>query len=595
MSGTGTAAWTSEPPKQLVARATTARPTRPFRFGSEERADPDPALQPGEIVGERYQIVRLLGEGGMGRVYEAEHTVLRRRVALKLLRRDARESPENLARFQQEALAASRIRTPEIVEIVDFANHVGVAGPQTYMIMELLAGQSFEAWLEQEGRLDHALELLAQLCEGLAAAHRAGVIHRDIKPANVFCCAPGPQLKILDFGIAKITEGGQGVQTQQGSLLGTPYYLAPERVTGAQLTAAADIYSVGVILYELLTGNVPFTAPSFVGILALHVHTEPLDPRQAAPDRPIPDALAALCMRLLSKDPARRPTAEALALELRAMLDAQRRALAVVRTGPRDNVAGVGADTHVLPEVEAGQSISDRPTAAPSIDAPVRALAVATTAGSNKRAGTSIGHVAASTSTSRVVVAGDEPRWEAQRSTTTAPPTTSQGGTARRRAVLAMGAVVIVASLGVAWIVVGGGEQPSREPAAEAAKAPPIEVSGASEQSNPAPPNVDVDQPTAELPRDVREAEPAVATVEPKSPDPAAISPEPDPKPAPKPEPKPAPKPEPKQTDPKPAPKPDPVAPEPPPPDPAPPKPDPKPSDAKPDPDLPTIKDDVYD
>ncbi|WP_146158383.1 serine/threonine-protein kinase, partial [Enhygromyxa salina] len=410
MSGTGTAAWlptrSAEPLASHAgaaipaeARAETARPTRPFRFGSEERADPDPALQPGAVVGERYRIVRLLGEGGMGRVYEAEHTVLRRRVALKLLRREAQESSENLARFQQEALAASRIQTPEIVEIVDFASHVGPAGQQTYMVMELLAGESLEAWLEHEGRLDHALELLAQLCEGLAAAHAAGVIHRDIKPANVFCCAPGPQLKILDFGIAKITEGGQGFQTQQGSLLGTPYYLAPERVMGAQLTPAADIYSVGVILYELLTGNVPFTAQSFVGILALHVHSEPLDPRQAAPDRLIPDAIAALCMRLLTKEPARRPSAAALALELRAMVGAQSQALAAVRTGPREQVAGAGADTHVLsdalPDVGAGCSISERPTAPPSVAVGAHALEPKGGGGSG-RGGTAIGHAAAS-------------------------------------------------------------------------------------------------------------------------------------------------------------------------------------------------------
>jgi hypothetical protein len=123
--------------------------TRPFRFGSEDRPDPDPPLEAGALVGERYRIRGLLGEGGMGRVYEAEHTVLSRRVALKLLRRDAQAQADNLARFQQEALAASSIGTPQIVEIVDFASHTGPAGVQTYMVMELLAGESLEDWMDR--------------------------------------------------------------------------------------------------------------------------------------------------------------------------------------------------------------------------------------------------------------------------------------------------------------------------------------------------------------------------------------------------------------------------------------------------------------
>src|SRR5690606_4403129 len=117
--------------------------------------------------GERYRVLRLLGEGGMGRVYAAEHTVLQRKVALKLLRRSAQEQPDNLARFQQEALAASRIGTPQIVEIVDFASHTGPAGLQTYMVMELLDGESLEDWLEHNGTLEVGVELLASLCDGL--------------------------------------------------------------------------------------------------------------------------------------------------------------------------------------------------------------------------------------------------------------------------------------------------------------------------------------------------------------------------------------------------------------------------------------------
>lgn len=351
------------------ARAQTpGRRTRPFRFGSEDQPDPDAPLGAGALVGERYEIVQLLGEGGMGRVYEARHTVLQRRVALKLLRRDAAQSEENLARFRQEALAASSIGAPQIVEIVDFATHGHGASAQTYMVMELLAGESLEGWMARPGRLAEGLSFLAELCDGLDAAHHAGVIHRDIKPANVFLCRghDGVRVKILDFGIAKVTAGGSGYQTQQGSLLGTPYYLAPERVVGEQLSPAADIYSVGVILYEMLVGDVPFAGESFMAILAQHVNAAPLDPRQAAPERGIPDSAAELCMRLLAKRSAARPgSAAEVAAALRGLPDRDS-ALASVVTGPRDvHGQAPGDQTQVLDEASA--SLSARPTAPPSV------------------------------------------------------------------------------------------------------------------------------------------------------------------------------------------------------------------------------------
>lgn len=342
-------------PSKAASSSTTHRlSTRPFRFGSEIEVDPDAPLEPGARIGERHRVVRLLGEGGMGRVYEAEHVVLERRVAIKLLRSDAAASDDSLARFQQEALAASKIGAPQIIEVIDFASHVGVGGrAQTYMVMELLVGESLEACMDRPGTLDVGLACVAELCEGLAAAHRAGVIHRDIKPANVFVRAPGSRgdarIKILDFGIAKITVAGEaGFQTQKGSLLGTPYYLAPERVLGEPLTPAADLYSVGVILYEMLVGDVPFTADSFMGVLARHVQTAPLDPRQAAPERGIPDAVAGLCMRLLAKQPAARGSAEQVAAELRALLAREGSRLAALVTGPREHAIVRDADTQVL-------------------------------------------------------------------------------------------------------------------------------------------------------------------------------------------------------------------------------------------------------
>ncbi|MCA9697003.1 MAG: serine/threonine protein kinase, partial [Myxococcales bacterium] len=272
MAGSGTAAWLPKRPEQEpgissprgglpVARGAHTRNTRPFRFGSEDQPDPDPPFVAGDLIGERYRIVGLLGEGGMGRVYEAEHTVLHRRVALKLLRRDATGSAaaENLARFQQEALAASRIGAPQIVEIADFATHMGPGTrgqPQTYMVMELLVGESLEDWMDRPARLDEGLALLAELCDGLAAAHQAGVVHRDIKPANIFVRADASVydfIKMLDFGLvtrgqAPGQAGGDGAKlTAAGFIVGTPSYMAPEQATDPDvIDHRSDLYSLGV-------------------------------------------------------------------------------------------------------------------------------------------------------------------------------------------------------------------------------------------------------------------------------------------------------------------------------------------------------------
>lgn len=568
----------------LTTRTTRGRATRPFRFGSEDRPDPDPPLDAGALVGERYRIVKLLGEGGMGRVYEAEHTVLSRRVALKLLRRDAQARAEDLARFRQEALAASRIGTPQIVEIVDFASHTSPAGVQTYMVMELLAGESLEDWMDRSEPLDVAVEMLAQLCDGLAAAHRAGVIHRDIKPANVFCQAPErdgpsegcPRVKILDFGIAKMTSGGPGVQTQQGSLLGTPYYLAPERVmgVGSQLTPAADVYGVGVILYEMLTGNVPFVADSFMGVLARHVHTQPLDPRQAAPERGIPDSIASVCMRLLAKQPSERPSAAELAIELRKLLARERGGLAIVRVGPRQGTAGAGEDTQVLAvgggaEGEPEPAISERPTLPPAMDSFAGAARVEPPRG---RSGTAIGHASVAGQTSTIVQEQVSSTSKLQR---------PRPERARATPVIAAAVIVLLGCLGFGAYLSWRSQQGSNQVVEEVpvAEAPSV----AAPSSLPPEPNVEP------------------PTLEPSpSPSPSANPSEPAPTPAPEPVDPPEPKPSgsgpskpagtSKKVEPAPA-QPEPQ------PEPAPSEPDPAPAgkpDDQVDPQLPTIKDDVY-
>jgi serine/threonine-protein kinase len=355
---------TVPPPVHMAEPAPSGR-TRPFRFGLDPRVadDDDAAMPPGSMLGERYRIVRELGRGGMGRVYEAEHTLLRSRVAIKVLRDDKR-SLEHQARFRQEAVAASSVGHPAIVAVSDF--HAD--GGRAYMVMELLRGESLEDWLERPGSLADGLGWLVDISLGLAAAHAAGIVHRDLKPANLFLhrTADGRiHPKILDFGIAKIsTTDHTAVATAAGTMLGTPYYLAPERALGKPLDPRADLYSLGVVLYEMLTGGVPFVDSTYMGVLGKHVRQLPLDPRQAAPERAIPDSVALLAMTLLAKDPEARPgSAAELAQRIERCLRDDAAAIAHVVTGPRAAATNVGAIE--APATVGIDELANRPTAIP--------------------------------------------------------------------------------------------------------------------------------------------------------------------------------------------------------------------------------------
>jgi hypothetical protein len=243
------------------------------------------------VIDGRYRVTREIGAGGMGRVYEAEHMFLRRSMAIKLLRRGLATAPEATARLIQEAMLAGQVPHPAIVQVFDCAV---LADGQVYLAMELLRGESLEQRLRRPGHAGEVVPLLAELARGLAAVHRVGVVHRDIKPANVFLANSdsGVQAKLLDFGVAKLLPGATAeaaVRTQAGEVLGTPYYLAPEQARGGSIDGRADLYALGVMLYETLTGTLPFLGDSFMAIVARHLHELPLDPRQAAPERGIPD------------------------------------------------------------------------------------------------------------------------------------------------------------------------------------------------------------------------------------------------------------------------------------------------------------------
>lgn len=331
--------------------------------------DPEPEVPPGTLLGaqERYRVVRLLGQGGMGRVYEARRERDEQPAAVKVLRSDrvGGNLEELVARFRQEAAAAGRVGHAGIVEVYGFER---TPDGRVLLAMELLQGMTFEDWMSSEGTLAEGLDLVAQFCDALHAAHEAGIVHRDIKPENLFLHrdpATGTvRPTILDFGLAKVdVPDHTQIETAAGTVLGTPYYLAPERALGKLLTPSADLYSLGVVLYELVAGVLPFDGNAFMAILEGHVRRIPLDPRQAAPQRPIPASVSELVMALLSKDPSARPaTAAEVALRIRGLLASEGEALQRCSTGPRASAAP-DADTMSMLALAQGHTAAPLPDA----------------------------------------------------------------------------------------------------------------------------------------------------------------------------------------------------------------------------------------
>jgi serine/threonine protein kinase len=282
------------------------------------------AVQEGTVLGDRYRVIQLLGKGGMGEVYLAEHIAIGRKVAIKTLNSaNLHDKPELAGRFLREARTSSMVRHPNIVDITDFG-HTPPEPP--FFVMEYLEGEDLKAMLRRESTLpwERARDIVLQICAALATAHKQGVVHRDMKPDNVFLIRQGNQaehVKVLDFGIAKITSSDTVQEaTQTGVLLGTPEYMSPEQAQDFPLDARSDIYATGVILYRMLTGRVPFQSKSFMTVLARHIQEKPLAPREANPARGITEAQEAVILRCLEKRPEDRyQSAEELAEALRAV------------------------------------------------------------------------------------------------------------------------------------------------------------------------------------------------------------------------------------------------------------------------------------
>jgi eukaryotic-like serine/threonine-protein kinase len=258
-----------------------------------------------------YEVRALIAEGGMGAVYLAEHPFLKRRAAIKFLRGSLADDEVMVARFMNEARAASAIRHPNIIDVIDVGRLPD--GPP-YLMMDLLEGESLGARLSRLGRLPlaEAIEVAREAADGLAAAHREGIVHRDLKPDNLFLARDvtswrSERTKILDFGIAKLHPTASGVSPQTGGfLLGTAAYMSPEqcRGDGGDIDHRSDIYTLGTVLYHMLCGAPPFVDEAQLEIFVMHVAKAPVPPRQLNPD--VPPAVEAAVLKALAKAPADR-------------------------------------------------------------------------------------------------------------------------------------------------------------------------------------------------------------------------------------------------------------------------------------------------
>ncbi|UQE75098.1 serine/threonine protein kinase [Gordonia sp. PP30] len=306
------------------------------------------SLQNGTIIADRYRLVRLIATGGMGQVWEALDTRLGRRVAVKVLKAEYSNDPTFLQRFRTEAQTTARLNDPGIANVFDYGETPDRNGgdPLAYLVMELVDGEPLNSVISRLGQLSlaHTLDMLEQTGWALQAAHTQGLVHRDVKPGNILITPTG-QVKITDFGIAKAVDAAPVTQT--GMVMGTAQYISPEQATGGEATAASDVYSLGVVGYEALTGIRPFTGDGALTVAMKHIQ----DPPPPLPDS-VPGPVRELIMITLAKDPQQRYATGGEFAE----------AVAAVRAGHRPPAPRGG--------VPAGPRPSTRPVSTPVVAPP---------------------------------------------------------------------------------------------------------------------------------------------------------------------------------------------------------------------------------
>lgn len=308
-----------------------------------------PSLFGEPILDARYQLERRLGQGGMGVVFHAKHIFLKTQHAIKVILPDlVGNDPMLVTRFRQEALAAAAIRHQNIIAVTDFGV---VRGTMPFLVMEFVNGRSLQEIMAEEGAMSpaRAFELIAPTAAGIAAAHRQNIVHRDLKPLNIMVQEHLPineGLKILDFGLAKIKSGellGSFVQAKTTGLMGSPFYMAPEQWSDEEPDSRADIYSLGVILYQMLAGDVPFRGSSIPAIMKKHLTQSP--PTMQSMGRDVPPEIEAVVRHALEKEAsARTASAEAFLVELKEAFDS----ISGVFKSPYDTVAGTASKTAAL-------------------------------------------------------------------------------------------------------------------------------------------------------------------------------------------------------------------------------------------------------
>jgi serine/threonine protein kinase len=293
-----------------VVLASPLAPTAPASGGAKPPAAVSSLSTSGALTGrtldQKYYLESKLGVGGMGTVYRADRLLIGDRVAVKVLHPDQMADPQAVERFRREAQTTARLKHPNVVTVYDFGvSREGL----NYQVMELAEGENLRSLVERHGRLAEtaAAEIIRQVCAALDEAHRQGIVHRDIKPENILVqtIPGGLKVKVLDFGIAALRDVKAGRLTRAGSLVGTPHYMSPEHCLGEELDGRSDIYSLGIVLFEMLTGVVPFDSPTTTSIVIKHVNDPPPLPRILNPK--ISPAVESVVLRALEKRRDARP------------------------------------------------------------------------------------------------------------------------------------------------------------------------------------------------------------------------------------------------------------------------------------------------